>query len=147
MNVGRSYFRPTKREKQSFCWTEKRKCPQTKRTLKNQQSNTVQQKPTVQHVLYIYIISFKIYNILYMSPLSLIYGLKEIPFVGLLDCWTVVCVFFLSIRAFFSLSLFFNSGGAGDVKIRVEREGKGYPVRCVYDNTPFGMSARIPLSA
>jgi len=36
-----------------------------------------------------------------MSLLSFIYGLKEKPFVGLLDCWTVVCVFFLSIRAFF----------------------------------------------
>lgn len=81
-----------------------------------------------------------------MSLLSLIRGLKEIPFVGLLDCWTVVCVFFLSIRAFFSLSSFFNSGGAGDVKIRVEREGKGYPVRYVCNNTPFGVGVHKKLS-
>ncbi len=52
-----------------------------------------------------------------MSYINSFTGIEKKLFVGLLDCWTLFFVFFLSIRAFFSLSLFLDSGGAGDVNI------------------------------
>jgi len=86
------------------------------KTPENRSSNTVQQKPTVQHVLYIYYIFYYIIYYTIYQPFIL-FILIERKFI----CWNVGTLdgffrFFLSIRAFFSLGFFFIVGGMGDVK-------------------------------